>query len=199
MIIHCRGLRWKTIWYQLGRLHSPDHHPVLLTVLIEPTHIVALRENGLSSWCSGSFCCIFCLSRSKQTYIKKTIVLIYFSILWIAKIHNNLTGSIVSSSRTVRAFAAAFSLASFLFFPTPSGYGLPSTTALTVNLQTNEQKRCSNDAVRSSLRHESASQVSGPYRPPWKLVPKYDSLYYNTVRCVLTIMLAEMCFYYLIS
>lgn len=52
-----------------------------------------------------------------------------------------LTETDVSSNKHVKAFLAALCLASFLFFPTPSGYGFPFTTAFKVNLQ-KIQKSC---------------------------------------------------------
>lgn len=48
----------------------------------------------------------------------------------------DLTESLLSlGCRVSKAFWAAFSLASLLFFPTPSGYGMPFTLARIVNLQ----------------------------------------------------------------
>lgn len=133
-------------WSQSCWLHRLYIHPVLITVFIEPTYIVCLSDTCLMNWCRRGFCCTFGLSRWQQLYVKKmccaqVLYALEYNIntqslkLYNNNNNNNLTESSGSGKKVLRTFSAAFCLASFLFFPTPSGYTLPFRTALKVNLR----------------------------------------------------------------
>lgn len=63
-------------------------------------------------------------------------IIITFLICYLQITAIDLTKSLLSlCCRVSKAFWAAFSLASLLLFPTPSGYGVPFTIARIVNLQ----------------------------------------------------------------
>ena len=136
--MQCADLLRSTIWSRSCWLHRSHSHPVLMTVFIEPTYKVGLSDTSLINRWRRSLWCIFSLSRWQQMYVKETYALEYK--YWpnvVMKTLNNLTESTGSSDNPLRAFLAAFCLASFLFFPTPSGYVLPFRDTLTVNLRRN--------------------------------------------------------------
>lgn len=98
-----------------GGLLGSDGHPVSLPVQIEPARVVGGFQLNSSE---RSFGRVFCLSGKRQhanNSLRQTFKAVKRT-KWFS-----LTESAGLSNRCSNAFLAAFCLASFLFFPTPSG------------------------------------------------------------------------------